>query len=73
MDKSAAKGPAATKVAFTGHGAGAASIRTRYDSENAPMLAINRKLGYQQEPGLRIYVWTACYGVGAESAPPCEM
>lgn len=30
----------------------ATSIRTDNDSENAPMLAINRKLGYQQEPGI---------------------
>jgi GNAT superfamily N-acetyltransferase len=29
----------------------AASIRTNNDSENAPMLAINRKLGYAPEPG----------------------
>ncbi len=33
-------------------------IRTHNDSENAPMLAINRKLGYQPEPGLLSYVWT---------------
>jgi GNAT superfamily N-acetyltransferase len=26
-------------------------IRTNNDSNNAPMLAINRKLGYQPEPG----------------------
>lgn len=30
---------------------GAAYITTNNDSENAPMLAINRKLGYQPEPG----------------------
>lgn len=36
--------------------AGAASIRTNNDSENAPMLAVNRKLGYQPEPG--------CYVMG---------
>lgn len=30
---------------------GAATIRTNNDSRNAPMLAINRKLGYQPEPG----------------------
>jgi RimJ/RimL family protein N-acetyltransferase len=30
---------------------GAASIRTSNDSENAPMLAINRKLGYKPLPG----------------------
>ena len=27
-------------------------IRTHNDSKNAPMLAINRKLGYQPEPGM---------------------
>jgi GNAT superfamily N-acetyltransferase len=30
---------------------GAAYLRTNNDSENAPMLAVNRKLGYQPEPG----------------------
>jgi GNAT superfamily N-acetyltransferase len=30
----------------------ARSIRTHNDAENAPMLAINRKLGYRPEPGL---------------------
>lgn len=30
---------------------GAAYIRTNNDSENAPILAVNRKLGYQAEPG----------------------
>ena len=30
---------------------GAATIRTSNDSENAPMLAINRKLGYKPLPG----------------------
>ena len=30
---------------------GAALIRTNNDAENAPMLALNRKLGYQPEPG----------------------
>lgn len=34
---------------------GVAIIRTHNDSENAPMLAINRKLGYQPEPGLFLY------------------
>jgi RimJ/RimL family protein N-acetyltransferase len=38
---------------------GAAYIRTHNDSENAPMLALNRKLGYQPEPGLQLFVWTA--------------
>jgi GNAT superfamily N-acetyltransferase len=31
------------------HGAG--YLRTNNDSENAPMLAVNRKLGYQPDPG----------------------
>ena len=31
---------------------GAAQIRTNNDSCNAPMLAINRKLGYQPQPGM---------------------
>jgi predicted GNAT superfamily acetyltransferase len=31
---------------------GADFIRTNNDSENGPMLAINRKLGYQPQPGL---------------------
>lgn len=30
---------------------GAIAIRTNNDSQNVPMLAINRKLGYQPEPG----------------------
>jgi GNAT superfamily N-acetyltransferase len=30
---------------------GAIAIRTNNDSQNGPMLAINRKLGYQPEPG----------------------
>ncbi len=30
---------------------GAVNIRTSNDSENAPMLAINRKLGYEPQPG----------------------
>lgn len=30
---------------------GARAIRTNNDSQNGPMLAINRKLGYQPEPG----------------------
>lgn len=32
--------------------AGCAYMRTNNDSTNAPMLAINRKMGYQPEPGL---------------------
>jgi RimJ/RimL family protein N-acetyltransferase len=32
--------------------AGATYIRTNNDSQNAPMLAINRKLGYQPQPGV---------------------
>jgi GNAT superfamily N-acetyltransferase len=31
---------------------GARYVRTNNDSNNAPMLAINRKLGYQSEPGV---------------------
>ncbi len=31
---------------------GAARLRTDNDSQNAPILAINRKLGYQPEPGV---------------------
>ena len=31
---------------------GALTIRTNNDSQNAPMLAINRKLGYRPEPGI---------------------
>jgi len=31
---------------------GVRHIRTNNDSQNAPMLAINRKLGYQPEPGM---------------------
>lgn len=30
---------------------GAAYMRTNNDSENAPMLAVNHKLGYQLQPG----------------------
>lgn len=33
------------------HRYGAAYLRTNNDSENAPMLAVNHKLGYQLEPG----------------------
>lgn len=35
---------------------GAAYLRTNNDSENAPMLAVNRKLGYQAEPGKYLLV-----------------
>lgn len=38
----------------TAKSAGAPYMRTHNDSSNAPMLAINWKLGYQKEPGL----WT---------------
>ena len=31
---------------------GALTIRTNNDSQNAPMLAVNRKLGYRPEPGV---------------------
>lgn len=37
---------------------GAIYIRTHNDSENAPILAINRKLGYQPQPGLYQYALT---------------
>lgn len=37
---------------------GAVYIRTHNDSENAPILAINRKLGYQPQPGLYQYALT---------------
>ena len=35
---------------------GATSIMTDNDSQNAPMLAINRKLGYKSEPGLYMLI-----------------
>lgn len=35
---------------------GAAYLRTNNDSENTPMLAVNRKLGYQPEPGKYLLV-----------------
>lgn len=38
-----------------GKGLGADSIRTQNDSINAPMLAINRKLGFVREDGLGHY------------------
>lgn len=38
--------------------AGAAYIRTNNDSENAPMLAVNRKLGYVPEPGMYFLIRT---------------
>lgn len=34
---------------------GAAYISTHNDSENAPILAINQRLGYQRQPGLYLY------------------
>jgi GNAT superfamily N-acetyltransferase len=37
---------------------GARYIRTNNDSHNAPMLAINRKLGYQSQPGIHGLVCT---------------
>jgi RimJ/RimL family protein N-acetyltransferase len=38
---------------------GALTIRTDNDSQNAPMLAINRKLGYRPEPGIYRLIATA--------------
>ncbi len=38
--------------------AGAAYIRTNNDSENAPMLALNRKLGYVPETGMYFLIQT---------------
>ncbi len=35
---------------------GAAYLRTNNDAENAPMLAVNRKLGYQSQPGRYLLV-----------------
>jgi RimJ/RimL family protein N-acetyltransferase len=49
---------------------GARYLRTNNDSENAPMLAINRKLGYQQEPGylrMRAVLPTEPGGVRADA------
>ena len=43
-------------------------IRTNNDSDNAPMLAINRKLGYQPVPGL--YWLTKKLAAGLSSAGP---
>lgn len=37
---------------------GAAYLRTNNDSENAPMLAVNRKLGYQPKPGKYLLLHT---------------
>lgn len=37
---------------------GAVYIRTHNDGENAPILAINRKLGYQPQPELYQYALT---------------
>jgi len=41
---------------------GAARIRTNNDSKNAPMLAINRRLGYLPEPGWYVLRWEAGRG-----------
>jgi GNAT superfamily N-acetyltransferase len=38
---------------------GAAYIRTNNDEENAPMLAVNRKLGYQSAPGKYLLICDA--------------
>ncbi len=38
------------------HSLSAVCIRAHNDSENAPIVAINRKLGYQPQPGLYQYV-----------------
>ena len=43
-------------------GYGADSIRTNNDSENAPMLAVNRKLGYQPEPGFYVMLRQPAFG-----------
>ena len=45
---------------------GARYLRTNNDSENAPMLAVNRKLGYQPAPG---YYRMSARLASAESAP----
>ncbi|HEU5346116.1 MAG TPA: GNAT family N-acetyltransferase [Ktedonobacterales bacterium] len=45
---------------------GARYLRTNNDSENAPMLAVNRKLGYQPAPG---YYRMRARLASAESAP----
>jgi hypothetical protein len=39
-------------------------MRTNNDSENAPMLAVNRKLGYRPEPGYA-RIWLDLSPVGA--------
>ena len=38
------------------HSLSAVYIRTHNDGENAPILAINRNLGYQPRPGLYHYI-----------------
>lgn len=38
------------------HSLSAVYIRTHNDGENAPILAINRNLGYQPQPGLYQYI-----------------
>ena len=40
------------QTALLARGQGMRVIRTNNDSENAPMLAVNRKLGYVPEPGM---------------------
>jgi GNAT superfamily N-acetyltransferase len=47
---------------------GARYLRTNNDSENAPMLAVNRKLGYQPAPGY--YRMRARLTPAASAAPP---
>jgi GNAT superfamily N-acetyltransferase len=40
------------RTIFLARSAGVHFVRTNNDSQNAPMLAINRKLGYKPEPGI---------------------
>jgi hypothetical protein len=48
-------------VAHAARRYGVRYLRTNNDAENAPMLAVNRKLGYRPEPG--------CYRMRAHLAP----